>query len=132
MRRLLYTGGWIHWRLGLHGRGNFAIEIDQTFGKWRFLEKKKFRWNAGIYYTLHQESISSTFYTRLFCTKVFWAAFLCLQFCFEQSLYKKCTRRMLMKLTPVLLDLPFICLAALLISYKVCHRFRLTKQVAYF
>ncbi len=35
------------------------------------------------------ESISSAFYMRIFCTKVFWAAFLCIEFGFEQTFIEK-------------------------------------------
>jgi hypothetical protein len=36
-----------------------------------------------------QESISSTFYAHINCTKVFWAAFPCLEFGFEQTFVQK-------------------------------------------
>jgi hypothetical protein len=52
---------------------------------------------------IDQVSISSMFYEHLFCTKVFSSAFLELCFSFGKStkalLYKKCTGKMLMKLT---------------------------------
>jgi len=47
--------------------------------------------------------ISSTFYACLFCTKVFWAAFLWSQFGFEifwrKNIGAKAAHKMLMKLT---------------------------------
>ncbi len=52
-----------------------------------------------IHVSREKESISSTFYVRVFRMKVFWAAFLCLEFGFEQTFVQKCTHKMLMKLT---------------------------------
>jgi hypothetical protein len=49
-------------------------------------------------------SISPTFYKQLFCTKVFCAAFMCLQFEFvifwRKDLGTKAAHKMLVKLTP--------------------------------
>jgi len=47
-----------------------------------------------------QELISSTFYMQIFHMKANWAAFLCLELGFEQTLVRKCASKMLMKLTP--------------------------------
>ncbi len=50
-----------------------------------------------------QVSISSTFYECLFCTKMLWAAFLCLHFGYDifwqQNIGAKAARKILMKLT---------------------------------
>jgi len=40
-------------------------------------------------YPWKQESISPTFYVRIFCTKVFWSAILFLEFGFEQTFVQK-------------------------------------------
>jgi len=52
-----------------------------------------------------QVSISPTFYEQFFCTEVFWAAFLLLQFGFvifwQKSIGTKAARKMLVKLTAV-------------------------------
>jgi len=84
--------------------------IKKNFKKW-FLECKSVNivWHDpflihlySLLYT-NQVSISSTFYTCIFCTKVLIAAFLQLRFGFGKStkalLYEKRTRKMLMKLT---------------------------------
>jgi hypothetical protein len=56
-----------------------------------------------IYLKVRQVSISSTFYVRLFCMEVLWAAFLKLKFGFvifwQNNISAKATCKMLMKLT---------------------------------
>ncbi len=59
----------------------------------------------NIYYNFnHQVAISPIFYEQLFCTKVFCAALMCLQFGFvifwQKDFGTKAAHKMLVKLTP--------------------------------
>jgi len=71
-----------------------------------------------------QVSISSTFYAHIFCAKANWVFFLCLEFGFELTFVQKMLEwKMLMKLTPGLNFINFLCTAFTFVDPKSVKRY---------
>ena len=84
---------------------NLDLRISKplVISSWSFSHNLRFTaifWTANVKTAnnkISQVSISSTFYARVFSYKVLFSSYI-----LEQKMYKKCARKMLMKLTPVL------------------------------